>query len=141
MKAFLFLTTLLFSTALFAQTDPSATPTDCTNAFFKGMLDENGTIIEKTTTDDFTIINYDGMLADKDLVLQGVNGGFVVIETATVENLRVRTYGDAAVVTGTWKAKGAIQGNNLSNQIMFSAMCVKVAGNWKMASMQFTAAQ
>ncbi|TAF94693.1 MAG: nuclear transport factor 2 family protein [Runella slithyformis] len=141
MKKILFLAILLVNTALFAQTDPSATPTDCTNAFFKGMLDENGTIIEKVITDDFTIISYDGMMADKDLVLQGVNGGFVVIETATVEDLRVRTYGDAAVVTGTWKAKGAIQGNTLSSQIVFSAMCVKVAGNWKMANMQFTAAQ
>ena len=140
MKKFLVLFAFLFSTVAFAQTDPSSTPTDCTNAFFKGMLDEDATTIGKITTDDFAITSYDGMQADKDLMMQGVSGGFVMIETATVSGLRVRSYNDnAAIVTGMWKAKGAIQGTNFDNEIAFGAMCVKIAGNWRVANVQFTA--
>jgi len=140
MKKFLFAAAFLWSTLTFAQADPTATPTDCTNTFFKGMLDEDATLIGKVTADDFSIISFDGTMADKDLVLQGVSGGFVLIETANVSGLRVRTYAEnTAVVVGSWKAKGAIQGNNFDNEIIFGAACIKIAGSWKMVSMQFTA--
>ena len=140
MKKILFIAAILCNTLAFAQADPTASPTDCTNAFFKGMLDEDAAPIEKVTAADFLIISFDGTIAEKDLVLQGVGGGFVLIETGVVSGLRVRTYGDnAAVVTGSWKAKGAIQGNNFDNEIIFGTTCIKTAGSWKMVSMQFTA--
>ena len=140
MKKILFIAAVLCSTLAFAQEDPTTTPTDCTNAFFKGMLEEDTTPIEKVTAADFSIVSFDGTMAEKDLLLQGVSGGFVLIETGVVSGLRVRTYGDnAAVVTGNWKAKGAIQGNNFENEIIFGATCIKTAGSWKMVSMQFTA--
>jgi signal transduction histidine kinase len=140
MKRILFIIAFLFSFSAFSQAP--ATPTDCTNAFFKGMLDEDAALIEKNTASDFIIVSYDGMMAEKDLVIQGVSGGFVSIETGEVSGLQVRSYNDnTAVVTGTWKVKGSIQGNPLTGDIIFTAVCIKNANNWQMVNMQFTPAR
>jgi Domain of unknown function (DUF4440) len=140
MKSVILAFTMLLSSLAFGQSaDPTATPTDCTNSFFKAMLDEDAGLMSKVLAADFTITSFDGQLVDADLLGQAVNGGFVIIETGTTSRLRTRTYNDnAAIVTGNWRFKGAIQGNNLDTEITFGAVCVKIAGAWKMVNMQFT---
>jgi Domain of unknown function (DUF4440) len=142
MKKLFVLVFSLFSFTAFAQGDPTATPTDCTNAFFKAMLDEDGTLMGKVVAEDFSIISFNGQAVDKDLILQAVGGGYVVVETATVSSAHARTYNDnAAVVTGNWKAKGAIQGSGFDNEVVFTAVCVKAGGSWRIVNMQFTPIQ
>lgn len=114
-------------------------PTALTNAFFKAMLDEDGTI-NKYLTPDFSITSFDGQTVDGDLLAQGVGGGFVIVETATVSDTRTRQYNsDAAVTTGNWKAKGSIQGQGFDNNVAFSVTSVKQGTGWKIANIQFTA--
>lgn len=135
---------LLLTSAAFAQTtptDPLQDPTALTNAFFKAMLDEDGTI-SKYMTSDFTITSFDGATVDGDLLAQGVGGGYVIIETGTLSNPRTRQYNsDAAVTTGSWKAKGSIQGQNFENTVSFSVTSVKQGSTWKIANVQFTTAK
>lgn len=130
----------LLSTGLFAQTtDPTQNPTDCSNAFFTAMLNEDATAVGKVTTDDFSLVNYDGQVVDKDLLIQAVGGGYVVIETSAVSAGRTRTYNDnAAIISGSWKSKGAVQGQNFDAESYFTVMCVKQNGGWKVASVQLT---
>ncbi len=135
---------LLFATTTFAQTastDPTQDPTALTNAFFKAMLDEDGTF-NKYLTSDFSITSFDGQTVDGDLLAQGVGGGFVIIETGTVADARTRQYNnDAAVTTGNWKAKGSIQGQGFDSTVAFSVTSVKQGSGWKIANIQFTSAK
>ena len=135
------LAALLFSTATFAQqtTDPTQDPTALGNAFFKSLLDEDGTSLGKLLASDFSIISFDGTVYEGDLLMQGVNGGFFTVETSGVSDARTRQYNsDAAVMTGTWKVKANLQGKALDNSVSFSAVSVKQNGAWKLVSMQFT---
>ena len=131
---------LLLTTATFAQTaaDPMQDPTALGNAFFKAMLDEDGTI-SKYLTSDFSIISFDGQVVDGDLLAQAVGGGYVIIETGVVSNARTRQYNsDAAVMTANWKVKGSVQGQALDNTSAVSAVMVKQNSAWKISSVQFT---
>ncbi len=131
---------LMLTTATFAQTaaDPMQDPTALGNAFFKAMLDEDGTI-SKYLTNDFSIISFDGQVVDGDLLAQAVGGGYVIIETGVISDARTRQYNaDAAVMTANWKVKGSVQGQALDNTSAVSAVMVKQNGAWKISSVQFT---
>ncbi|MVM39686.1 DUF4440 domain-containing protein [Spirosoma sp. HMF3257] len=132
---------LLFTTAIFAQqaTDPTQDPTAAGNAFFKAMLDEDSKTLGTLLASDFNLISFDGSSVEGDMLIQGVGGGFVVVETATVSNTRTRQYNsDSAVMTGNWKTKGNVQGQGFDNSVSFSLTCTKQGSAWKIVNVQFT---
>lgn len=139
--AFAFIATFLLVATSFAQqtSDSTQDPSALGNAFFKSLLDEDGTTLGKLVASDFTITSFDGNTVDGEMLVQGVSGGFVVIETATVSDARTRQYNsDAAVMTGNWKAKGNVQGQTFDAGVAFSVMCAKQANAWKIVHVQFT---
>jgi hypothetical protein len=135
--------TLLLSAPLFAQTapatDPTQDPSAATMALFKAMLDEDSGKLNAVTTDDFNVVNFDGQIADRDLMGQALGGGFLVVDAATPSGTKARMYNnDAAVVSGTSKFKGSLQGAAFDTEVAFTALCVKQATGWKVASLQFS---
>ncbi|GAB3891201.1 nuclear transport factor 2 family protein [Spirosoma agri] len=136
---------LLFTTATtFAQqaTDLAQDPTALGNAFFKALLDENGDAVSKLITSDFSLVSFDGNAVAGDLLAQGMNGGYIVVETAALSNAQTRQYNnDAAVMTGTWKAKGSVRGQAFDSTVSFSVVSVKQGSSWKIANIQFTPIQ
>ncbi|MBN8823045.1 MULTISPECIES: nuclear transport factor 2 family protein [unclassified Spirosoma] len=119
--------------------DPTQDPATASNAFFKAMLDEDGNTLGKLLTSDCVLISFDGSSVDGSQLIQGVGGGYVVVETGAVSNASTRQYNnDAAVVTGSWKTKGAVQGNGFDATVMFSVVCVKQGSGWKISNIQFT---
>ena len=138
---FAFIAAFLLTTVSFAQqtTDSAQDPSAVGNAFFKALLDEDSSTLGKLVASDFSLTSLDGNTVDGEMLVQGVGGGFVVIETSAVSDTQTRQYNnDAAVVTGTWKAKGNVQGQAFEPNVKFSVMCAKQAGSWKIANVQFT---
>jgi ketosteroid isomerase-like protein len=136
-----FVVASLFTTATFAQqaADPTQDPTALGNAFFKAMLDEDATTIGKLVASDFSLTSFDGHSVDGDLLIQGVGGGFVVIETGVLSEARTRQYNsDSAVMTGNWKVKGSIQGQPLESSAAISVVSTKQGTGWKIVNIQFT---
>ena len=70
--------------------------------------------------------------------VQAFNGGYVVVETAEVLNPTVRIYGDAAVVSGVWKAKMTVQGSPVEGRNVLTNTYVKRDGTWKAVASQLT---
>ncbi|TAE30005.1 MAG: nuclear transport factor 2 family protein [Cytophagales bacterium] len=140
-NALVFVVTLLLSTPLVAQTatDPGQDPTAATTALFKALLDEDSNKMLALTTDDFAIISYDGQTADRDLMGQALSGGILVVDALAPTGTRARTYNnDAAVVSGSTKFKGNLQGTAFDTEVVFTATCVKQGNTWKVASVQFS---
>ena len=135
------LTWLLALTAtisLAQSTYPSNDPAECTEAFFKALLDEDGAALGSLLTPDFAIMSFDGSLMDGRSLAEAVSGGYINIETGSLSGTRTRPYGDAAVVTGAWRAKGSLQGSRFENTLAFTSVCVRQGGAWKVASVQMT---
>lgn len=142
-KMFVLALTIVLSAPLFAQTapatDPGQDPSAATTALFKSMLDEDSNKLNAVTTDDFSIVSFDGQIADRDLMGQALGGGFLVVDAAAPVGTKARMYNnDAAVVSGTSTFKGSLQGAAFNTDVIFTAFCVKQSAGWKVASLHFS---
>lgn len=128
---------LIIWTSSFASSIPSDAQT-CTTSFFQSLAERNTSSLNQLLTFDFGVVSFDGQIIDGKMLTEAVTSGYITIENSTTSSLRVRSYGDAAVVTGFWNTKGTIQSVDFDTEVVFSAFCVKQGGSWKLASIQFT---
>ncbi|SOD95652.1 nuclear transport factor 2 family protein [Spirosoma fluviale] len=137
----LFLILSLLTTIAFGQQKviPAQDPTAIGNTFFKALLDEDDKVLGTIVSDDLDVISFDGQSIDGDLFVQNVAGNIFIVETGVVMDAVTRQYNnDAAVMTGTWQAKGSIDGQGFDTTLAFSVVSAKQAGVWKIVNVQFT---
>jgi len=79
--------------------------------------------------DSVTLIGSDGTLRNKADALAAMNDR--KYESAVEEELKVSVYGDAAVATGIWRAKGTEKGKPFEEVERFTDTYVKTGGQWK----------
>lgn len=141
MKKYLLFGLLSIAThSIYAQASFS-TPKDaeeCSNVFFKALLDEDTNVLTNILSDDFSIVSFDGQQIDKTTLSGAVTQGHITIETGMLSGARTRNYGDVGVVTGTWNVKGKIESSGFQNQVAYTVVSVKNAGIWKVVNVQLT---
>src|SRR6266851_6957511 len=79
------------------------------------------------TSDDYTLINMNGHVSDKSQMIDGFKSGQNKLTTDDVSDMKVRVYGDTAVVTGKVDVKGMMGGKDVSGQALFTRVYVKKA--------------
>lgn len=113
-------------------------PTECTQAFFEALLTKDAPALRSLLTTDFDMVSFDGNLVDGATLAEAIGSGYITIESGNVSRTYARLYGDAGIVTGTWNARGNLQGYKFDNQISFMAVCVRQGGTWKLAGVQLS---
>lgn len=124
--------------ALARQGTPPNSPAECTQAFFEALLAKDAPALRALLTTDFNMVSFDGNLVDGGTLAEAISSGYIAIESGDVSRTYARLYGEAGIVTGTWTARGNLQGYKFDNQISFMAVCVRKGGTWKLAGVQFT---
>ena len=71
-------------------------------------------------------------------ILKGFASGAFHYESRQIWDLKVRVYGDTAVVTGRSAQKGAENGKNYSGDYWFTRVYVKQNGRWLTVALQTT---
>jgi ketosteroid isomerase-like protein len=94
--------------------------------------------LEKLTSDDYMFINAYGQLSDKATTMNGIKTGNIKLTSNEVSDLKVRVYGNTAVVTGKANSKGTIGGRELKGPVMFTRVYVKKNGKWQSVAFQQT---
>ena len=94
--------------------------------------------LEKLTSDDYILINANGELSDKPTTMNNIKTGVIKLTANEVSDLKVRVYGNTAVVTGKSTAKGTIGGRELKGPVMFTRVYVKKDGKWQSVAFQQT---
>src|SRR3989442_3912616 len=84
--------------------------------------------IEGQTSDDYVFINAYGQLSDKATTMNGIKTGNIKLTSNELSDLKVRVYGNTAVVTGKANSKGSIGGRELKTPVMFTRVYVKKDG-------------
>ena len=94
--------------------------------------------LEKQTSDDYTLINMNGQMSDKSQMVNAFKSGQTKLTSDEVSDMKVRVYGNTAVITGKADVKGTLGGKDVDGQIMFTRVYVKKSGNWQSVAFQQT---
>ena len=84
--------------------------------------------------DRFILVGPGGDITTKDDFVGSVRGGQLVVESATVSDLRIQEYRDSAVLTGILAAKVTRDGNDISGNYRFTDTYVWKDNSWKKAA-------
>jgi len=95
--------------------------------------------LQKQTADDYTFINLYGQMSDKSQMVDAFKTGRTKLTSNELSDMKVRVYGNTAVITGKADVKGTLGGKDSNGQIMFTRVYLKKNGNWQSVAFQQTA--
>jgi hypothetical protein len=90
--------------------------------------------LERLMTDDYVSNNADGSVTDKAQSIAASEAGFFSGTSSTSEDVKIRIYGDVAVITSLDTVKGKFNG-----QFRHTSIWVKRKGRWQVLGWQGTA--
>ncbi len=94
--------------------------------------------LEKQTADDYTFINLYGQMSDKSQMVTAFKTGQTKLTSDEVSDMKVRVYGNTAVITGKVDVAGTMAGKDTKAKIMFTRVYVKKGGQWQSVAFQQT---
>jgi len=87
--------------------------------------------LDSILSDTYVDTDEHGQRTDKQGVLSALKSGDLQFESIKLSNMKVRDYGDAAVVTGSAEQTGNYKGQSLPTKIVFTDTFIKENGKWK----------
>lgn len=94
--------------------------------------------IARNMSDTFFQIGSDGSTADKTQFLQNLTSPDLVIEPYTVEDFKIRFYGNTALINGSTDMHGTYQGKPFRSHYRFTDTYVKEGDVWRVVNVQTT---
>jgi len=94
--------------------------------------------LEKQTSDDYTLINLYGQISDKSKMVDTFKSGQIKLTQDNLSDMKVRVYGNVAVITGKADVAGTMAGKDANGQIAFTRVYVKKGGTWQSVAFQQT---
>jgi ketosteroid isomerase-like protein len=95
-------------------------------------------VLDRMTSDDYTFITLRGEMRTKQEILKGFASGSFHYESRQISDLKVRLYGNTAVVTGRSVQKGMENGKDYSGDYWFTRVYVKKSDHWLTVALQTT---
>ena len=102
-----------------------------TSEWDRAMVENDAEAIGRYMADDWTIIGSDGSVGDKATFLGLVRSGTLSHDVMESDDLRVRIYGETAVVTARGVSGGKYQGQPFRELERSSCVFVRQEEQWK----------
>jgi len=87
--------------------------------------------IARLVTNDWIIVGPDGEIVDRARFFEVIKSGALTHDMMESEDLRVRVYGDSAVVTALTRTRGKFMGQDFTTQERATDVFVKRDGRWQ----------
>lgn len=107
-------------------------------AWVEAARDKNTGPLEEMLADDFTHTGPGGQSMDKDTFVGHIKDGTFKIESLEHQDVKVRVYGNAAVVTGKIALKATWSDSDVSGDYAFTDTFIKHGDKWKQVAGQVT---
>ncbi len=104
----------------------------------RAILSGDAATLDRMTADDYTFITLRGELRTKAEIVKGFQSGAFKYESRTISELKVRVYGDTAIVTGRSTQKGEENGKDYSGDYRFTRVYVRDNGHWMTEALRTT---
>ena len=102
------------------------------NEWRDALVKHDWAFLDQILADDCIWTDPDGNVWTKAQFLASLKSGEDILTAAEADKIRVRVYGDAAVVTGRTTVKEQYKGKDISGQYQWTDMWVKdYAGRWQ----------
>lgn len=102
----------------------------------KAIIGNDVKALEQIFHLDFVYTNPDGHLRTRLEQLEFARSGVLQFETGASNDVRIRIYGNTAVMTGRFSAKGKLKGQDFSINERYTAVWVKAGGKWLLVAEQ-----
>jgi ketosteroid isomerase-like protein len=99
--------------------------------FENAIVKNDPEAIERFVAADWIIIDPDGQIVHSNRFFEAIKSGALTHEIMESQDLRVRVYGDSAVVTGLTRTKGKFMGQDFSTEERATDVFVKRDGRWQ----------
>jgi ketosteroid isomerase-like protein len=109
-----------------------------TEDLFQAYPKQEAAVLDRILADDLTVINPDGSRGDKTSEIGGLRSGKLKLESVTNDDMKVRVYGETAVVTGRATIRGQIDGREIQDQNRYTSVFVKRRGRWQVIALHVT---
>jgi ketosteroid isomerase-like protein len=103
---------------------------DWADAIVKGDV----ATIDRILADDFSYTNWDGTIETKAQHIEGIKSKVYKVESLNLENLKVRVFGEAAVVTVGQVEKSQWKGKDNSGHYLFTDIYANRNGKWQVVA-------
>lgn len=94
-------------------------------------IKRDASVLDRIEADDYTFTAPEGMVFTKAQDMATITSGDLTVESADIDDMKVRLYGDTAVVTGRLTMKGRYKGKDISGQYRGTDVFVKQGGRWR----------
>jgi ketosteroid isomerase-like protein len=94
-------------------------------------LKDDWATMDRILADDYVLTDRDGFVSTKAQVLAYMKSGEGKILTLAIDDMKVRVYGDAAVVTLRATIKETYKGEEISDVVRITNTWIKKAGRWQ----------
>ena len=106
--------------------------------WINAIVKRDGAFLAKLEADDYTFTGADGVVLDKPGDIKNISSGDTVFDDIKIDSVKVRFYGNTAIVNGLGTAKAHAKEEDLSGQYSWADVFVKQGGQWKAASAHVT---
>jgi len=104
----------------------------------KAWLERDSKTVGSILAADWSVIDLTGRVLTRTQVLQELGSGERKIESGSIDDLNVRTFGNVAIVTGRSVLAGSYQGTRVSVVQRFTDVFAKRDGRWQIVASQGT---
>lgn len=105
-------------------------------ARFKAMIDADMESLEGFLANDLTYTHTTGWIETKSEFMSTVESGSIDYMTVTPRKIKVRIYGDIAVMTGLSRMQGAVGDKVVSFTIRFTDVSRRIGNSWQLVAWQ-----
>lgn len=95
------------------------------------MVSNDAEAIGRFMADDWLIVGADGGTTDKATFLEHVRSGRLMHDTMTTVDVRVRRYGNVAILLATGVSAGMFEGRRFHELERQSNVLVRTNGDWR----------
>ena len=108
--------------------------TQLENERVPALLGSDTAFIERVYADDYVVTGANGVVRTRTQVIADMKSGAQTFESMTNDNVKVRVYGDTAIVTGRTRQKGQYKGQPSLSPTMFTRVYVRRDGQWQLVA-------
>lgn len=132
----LFITTLIVACGKKGSSGAEAKLRELNNQYDSALLKNDLDALNRLYAEDFTYTNPEGKVLNKAEQIANIKASEIKLEQGLSTNVKVKVYGNTAVMTGNFIAKGNYRGNPVSINERYTVTWIKTDTSWQMVAEQ-----